>query len=162
VPIIADDSEAMLFPGPFRRLLHSKRDSLDKMITPLRPECFLFIGLFLAWCSSTAPLVSNDAPENIFFAADPIDKRLPALEDAASWPLLLSRYSIVGFYGNYLHMLRDTQLTEMRLDRQRVAVTARINEWSTSHRAAVSFGQTSICAGAFLAGWCLRPSNCQG
>ncbi|MFI4919114.1 MAG: hypothetical protein ACHP65_06125 [Legionellales bacterium] len=37
-------------------------------------------------------LLAAGSPDNIFFKLEPIDNRLPALEDGASWPLLLSRY----------------------------------------------------------------------
>jgi hypothetical protein len=78
---------------------------------------------------NAAHLSGNDAPENIFFAVDPIDQRLPALEDAASWPLLLSKYSILGFHGNYLHMVRFAHPTAMHFDRPSAAAMARIGEW---------------------------------
>jgi len=74
-------------------------------------------------------LMGSDAPANIFFAVEPIDGRLPALEDALSWPLLLSRYSIVGFHGNYLQMLRSCHPAPMRFDGQEVRVAARLNKW---------------------------------
>jgi hypothetical protein len=78
---------------------------------------------------NAAHLRGNDAPENIFFAVDPIDGRLPALEDAASWPLLLSKYSITGFYANYLQMMRVAEPTGTPIDRSPVAVTASVDEW---------------------------------
>ena len=40
-------------------------------------------------------VLGPDAPDNVFFAPDPIDFRLPALEDGLSWPALLSRYDPV-------------------------------------------------------------------
>jgi len=44
-------------------------------------------------------LTGAAAPANILFALQPIDNHLPALEDGASWPALLSRYRIIGLAG---------------------------------------------------------------
>lgn len=55
-------------------------------------------------------LAGADAPKNIFFAVQPIDNRLPALEDGASWPELLTRYDIIGLqsdaFGGDMAVLR--------------------------------------------------------
>jgi len=61
--------------------------------------------LIQSYVAYTAELEQQDAahlagpnpPDNILFKVDPIDGRLPALEDAASWPALLNRYDITGF-----------------------------------------------------------------
>jgi hypothetical protein len=37
------------------------------------------------------------APDNIFFRVEPIDARVPALEDGLSWPLLLSLYEPAAY-----------------------------------------------------------------
>jgi hypothetical protein len=42
-------------------------------------------------------LEGSIAPEHVFFQVQPIDQRLPALEDAGSWLALLSRYEIAGY-----------------------------------------------------------------
>jgi hypothetical protein len=42
-------------------------------------------------------LLGATAPDNIFFRPEPIDLRLPALDDGASWPVLLSRYLPAGY-----------------------------------------------------------------
>jgi hypothetical protein len=52
-------------------------------------------------------LLSKSAPKHIFFRIGPIDGRLPALEDAGSWSVLLQRYRIVGFDGNWIHFQQD-------------------------------------------------------
>lgn len=49
-----------------------------------------------------AHLLGPNAPDNIFFAVQAIDNRLPALEDGASWPALWSRYRLDGRTGGYL------------------------------------------------------------
>lgn len=79
--------------------------------------------------ANAAHLRGNDAPENIFFGVEATDGRLPALEDGVSWPLLLNNYSIVGFRGNYLQMLRAARPTPMLFDRPTAAATARVGEW---------------------------------
>lgn len=48
---------------------------------------------------NAAHLLGADAPQNIVFSVQPIDRRFPALEDGASWPLLLSRYHFTGYAG---------------------------------------------------------------
>jgi hypothetical protein len=42
-------------------------------------------------------LTGAAAPDNVFFRPDPIDYRLPALEDGLSWPALLSLYMPAGY-----------------------------------------------------------------
>jgi hypothetical protein len=49
------------------------------------------------------------APDNVFFRPEPIDMRLPALDDGASWPALLSRYTPAGYD-------QDTDLAWLRRD----------------------------------------------
>jgi hypothetical protein len=75
-------------------------------------------------------LLGNEAPQNIFFAVQPIDGRLPALDDALSWPLLLSRYSIVGVHANYLQMVRAAHPAPVRFAGRAVRVAARLNKWT--------------------------------
>ena len=40
-------------------------------------------------------LLGDRAPDHIIFKIEPIDERLPALEDGASWPVLLTHYQLV-------------------------------------------------------------------
>jgi hypothetical protein len=53
---------------------------------------------------NSSHLEGPNAPRHVFFRVQPIDGRLPALEDAGSWPVLLSRYAIVGYDGLQIHM----------------------------------------------------------
>jgi len=73
-------------------------------------------------------LDGSSAPTNIFFAVEAIDDRLPPLEDALSWPLLLSRYSIAALHTDYLQMKRRARPAPVTLDPP-ANVTARVNEW---------------------------------
>ena len=49
-------------------------------------------------------LVSKNRPDNIIFNVQPIDGKLPSLEDGASWPVLLSNYEPTSFSGGYLFL----------------------------------------------------------
>jgi hypothetical protein len=49
--------------------------------------------------ANAAHLRAPNAPDNIFFRPEPIDSRLAALEDGASWPDLLSLYAPAGYDG---------------------------------------------------------------
>lgn len=51
-------------------------------------------------------LEGKNAPDNILLRLQPIDYRLPALEDGASWPVMLARYEPVGMNGRYLHLIK--------------------------------------------------------
>lgn len=55
-------------------------------------------------------LIGPNAPQNIFFTLQAIDLRLPALEDGASWPLLLADYQFKGMYND-----GNTALLERRV-----------------------------------------------
>jgi len=46
----------------------------------------------------------NSAPENIIFKVEPIDKRLPSIEDGASWPALLNYYHPFKFENDFLYL----------------------------------------------------------
>ena len=64
-------------------------------------------------------LMGTDAPMYVYFQVRPIDERLASLEDAGSWPLLLSRYSVVDRDGNFLVLARSPTMTsapEMKSD----------------------------------------------
>lgn len=74
-------------------------------------------------------LIGDTAPANILFAITPIDGRLPSLEDAQSWPYLLSRYSIAGAHGNYLVMVRRVHPVPIKVESPGAKVLARANEW---------------------------------
>lgn len=49
-------------------------------------------------------LLSDNRPANIIFKVQPIDGRLPSLEDGASWPVLLSNYEPTSFSNGYLFL----------------------------------------------------------
>ena len=52
-------------------------------------------------------LLGSTAPENIFFSVETIDRRVPALDDGPSWPVLLSDYRPVSFQNGMLVLKHD-------------------------------------------------------
>jgi hypothetical protein len=54
-------------------------------------------------------LIGPSAPANILFQVQPIDNRLPALDDGASWPALLADYRFSGLYGDFALLRRQAQ-----------------------------------------------------
>jgi hypothetical protein len=49
-------------------------------------------------------LLGANAPQNIVFRVEPIDDRLPALEDGLSWPVLIQNYAISGADNFFLYL----------------------------------------------------------
>ncbi len=58
-------------------------------------------------------LLGPTAPDHILFKVEPIDGRLPALEDGYSWPALLEKYSVAAFEGDYLLLHKRTASTPL-------------------------------------------------
>jgi hypothetical protein len=52
-------------------------------------------------------LIGDRAPDNIVFSVEPIDRRLPSIEDGASWPVLMSNYKITRFEHDFLFLQKD-------------------------------------------------------
>jgi hypothetical protein len=61
-------------------------------------------------------LLGERAPEEILFRVAPIDARLPALDDAASWPLLMARYRFVERAGGFALLQRRAAPLPWRLE----------------------------------------------
>ena len=53
-------------------------------------------------------LIGSGAPDNIVFRVEPIDGRLPSMEDGASWPVLLGGYSLALIDKNFVYLKKDT------------------------------------------------------
>ena len=51
-------------------------------------------------------LLSRKAPDNVIFRVEPIDGRLPALEDGPSWPVLLQGYAPTGLLNDAVLLRR--------------------------------------------------------
>jgi hypothetical protein len=61
-------------------------------------------------------LLGDEAPEWILFRVAPIDQRLPALDDAPSWPLLMTRYRLAEPAGSYALLQRRATPLPWRLE----------------------------------------------
>ena len=46
------------------------------------------------------------SPDHILFRVEPIDGRLPSLDDGLSWPVLLTRYATKDAIGAFVHLAR--------------------------------------------------------
>lgn len=57
-----------------------------------------------------AHLLSENAPNNILFKMQPIDGRLPALEDGLSWPAIMNNYALSAEDRGYLYLKRKPDL----------------------------------------------------
>jgi len=57
--------------------------------------------------TNKAFLLSTKAPDNILFKIEPIDGRIPSIEDGASWPALLSHYLPISFENNFLYLRKS-------------------------------------------------------
>ncbi len=65
-----------------------------------------------------AHLTGKNAPDNLIFAVQQIDGRMPSLDDGASWPVILSNYEPAGSTSGFLVLRRRThngQLSECAL-----------------------------------------------
>ncbi len=54
-----------------------------------------------------AHILSKNGPDNIIFKVQPIDGRLPALDDGVSWPALLQNYDPTQWAGDFLILRKN-------------------------------------------------------
>lgn len=52
-------------------------------------------------------LLGPKSPDNVIFRVEPIDNRIPSLEDAASWPVLLKHYQPTALGGDFLYLRKQ-------------------------------------------------------
>lgn len=52
-------------------------------------------------------LLGKNAPDNIIFRVEPIDERMPSIEDGASWPILMTNYRPVHLKNNFLFLEKN-------------------------------------------------------
>jgi hypothetical protein len=76
-------------------------------------------------------LLGSHAPDNIIFAVEPIDGRIPSIEDGASWPVLLQNYKPVSTVKGFLILHKNANAAKM--------AEASITETKT-----VSFGERVV------------------
>ena len=67
---------------------------------------FQSYSVFTPWLAkkNKAYLLSERRPDNIIFKIEPIDGRLPSLEDGMSWPLLLNTYQPTQLINDFLFL----------------------------------------------------------
>jgi hypothetical protein len=73
-------------------------------------------------------LTGPDAPRTVFFQVGPIDGRLPALEDGASWLPLIENYDVRPDSGAYLVLRRRTTPRRAEVGLHNQVVHARFGE----------------------------------
>lgn len=57
-------------------------------------------------------LIGNRSPDNIIFRVEPVDGRIPSLEDGASWPVLLRHFQPMRLGGDFLFLKKRVQRLE--------------------------------------------------
>jgi hypothetical protein len=65
---------------------------------------------------NVAHLRGPDAPDTVFFTFDPIDNRLPALDDSGSLLQLLAAYDIVGYQAPFVQLAKRAPQASLPLD----------------------------------------------
>jgi hypothetical protein len=73
-------------------------------------------------------LTGEHAPTNIVFRVEPIDKRLPSLEDGQSWPVLLNLYTPRHITNDFLYLAHDTKTNTSPALTRITRNTARLGE----------------------------------
>lgn len=75
-------------------------------------------------------LLGGNAPDNIIFQVQPIDHRLPSIEDGLSWPVLMHRYRAVRLKNNFLFLEKRPEVTAA--ERQPVLLATRVARFGES------------------------------
>lgn len=88
-------------------------------------------------------LFEQEAPKNIWFKVEPIDGRIPSIEDGASWPGLLARYKPVVMHGDYLLL---NQREQQMFASDSIEPTSRLTTFHFGERVAVPDGREPIVA----------------
>jgi hypothetical protein len=58
-------------------------------------------------------LLGNQAPDNIIFKLEPIDGRMPSMEDGASWPILLQNYQPTLIENGFLFLQKKRNINDI-------------------------------------------------
>jgi len=109
-------------------------------------------------------LLGEKAPDNVIFRVEPIDGRIPSIEDGASWPVLLTHYYPSALENDFLYLHKNPSIAK-------VSGVSLIGEGSYSFGDVVSvpgdsglvFAEISIKQSAFgkLANILYKPSQLQ-
>ncbi len=57
-------------------------------------------------------LLGRQAPDNVIFRVEPIDGRLPSIEDGSSWPILMVNYQPTQMANDFLFLRKKRGITE--------------------------------------------------
>ncbi|CEG58533.1 hypothetical protein [Legionella fallonii] len=73
---------------------------------------FQSYSVFTPWLAkkNKEHLLDEHRPDNIIFAIEAIDGRLPSLEDGTSWPVLLTNYQPTELRNNFLFLTKNNAL----------------------------------------------------
>lgn len=74
-------------------------------------------------------LLGEKAPDNVIFKVEPIDGRIPSIEDGASWPVLLTHYQPSVLENDFLYLHKNQS-------------TAKVSEGSLIGKGSYSFGHS--------------------
>ena len=75
-----------------------------------------------------AHVANPGAPDNIVFRVEPIDRRLPSLEDGPSWPAIRANYSPVNLQDDFLYLKKNPSLATGPLLEPAARLTGQLNE----------------------------------
>lgn len=81
----------------------------SKMTWSPRPVFQSYSVFSLALAKNNMQHLLAYQPENIIFRIEPIDERVPSLEDGLSWPALLKNYQPTHFIKDFLFLRRKMQ-----------------------------------------------------
>lgn len=89
-------------------------------------------------------LLGTQAPDNIIFRMEPIDGRIPSIEDGTSWPILIASYQPTQMANDYL-FLRKKDVSEII---EPLKLTSEIHTFGESvnlpHSNQLTFAQVEI------------------
>jgi hypothetical protein len=58
-------------------------------------------------------LLGKQAPDNVIFRVEPIDGRVPSIEDGASWPILMVNYQPTQIANDFLFLRKKESIAEI-------------------------------------------------
>lgn len=106
-------------------------------------------------------LLSAQAADNIFFRVEAIDKRFPALEDGASWRVLLHQYHPVSLVNDYLILQKNPSRSPLLPSAQKTALH-HLGEWVNLPESALPIMASLVVTPTLLGrvtGFLFKPSQ---
>jgi hypothetical protein len=110
--------------------------------------------------ANKAHLLGRHAPDNLIFSVQPIDDRLPSLEDGASWPVILRQYRPTAFKNDYLFLQRrgeapQAERAPLATAQHAIGETVRVPDSATPLFVKIDLKPTALGA---LAGLLYKPT----